>query len=235
MLKTFGFENYIIELSVRDPKNKQKYLGSDEIWEKAEAALRDALQTKNLSYRVGEGEAKFYGPSIDIKLLDALGREWQGPTIQVDFNLPEKFNVTYEGKDGRKHRPVMVHRTVLGSMERFIGCLIEHYSGKFPVWLSPVQVKLLTVTDRSNQFAEEVLCKMLDKGIRAELDKRAETIPKKVKEAQMEKVPYIITIGDKETAAKTLAVRARDNKVQFGVKVDDFIQKVLEEINTKRL
>ncbi len=235
MLQTFGFKEYVLELSVRDPKNKEKYLGEDSIWNKAESALKEALNIKKLKYRVGEGEAKFYGPSIDIKTLDALGREWQGPTIQVDFNLPEKFDVTYEGQDGRKHRPVMVHRTVLGSMERFVGCLIEHYAGKFPIWLAPVQVKILTITDRCNKAAEELYAELLDNGVRAELDLRTETLPKKVREAQLEKVPKIIIIGDKEVEAGTVAVRTLDGKVKFGVKKEDFIKEVLEEIKEKRL
>jgi len=234
MLQTFGYKEYVIELSVRDPKNKEKYLGEDSGWNKAEAALKEALNTKKLKYRIGEGEAKFYGPSIDIKTIDALGREWQGPTIQVDFNLPEKCDVTYEGQDGKKHRPVMVHRTVLGSMERFVGCLIEHYAGKFPLWLAPTQVKILTITDRCNKAAEELYGTLLDNNIRAELDLRTETIPKKVREAQLEKVPKIIIIGDKEVEAKTVAVRTLDGKVKFGVKISEFIEEILKEIKEKQ-
>ncbi|HII15666.1 MAG TPA: threonine--tRNA ligase [Nanoarchaeota archaeon] len=235
MLRAFGYKEYVLELSVRDPANKAKYLGEDAVWDKAEGALKDALNAKNLKYRVGEGEAKFYGPSIDIKTLDALGREWQGPTIQVDFNLPEKFDVTYEGQDGKKHRPVMVHRTVLGSMERFVGCLIEHYAGRFPLWLAPVQVKILTIADRCNKFAEELCAELLDKGVRAETDLRTETLPKKVREAQLEQVPKIIIIGDKEVEAKTLAVRALDGKTSYGVKQQEFIDEVLKEIKEKKL
>ncbi|MFH1064946.1 MAG: threonine--tRNA ligase [Nanoarchaeota archaeon] len=235
MLQTFGYKEYVIELSVRDPKNKEKYLGEDASWNKAEAALKEALNIKKLKYRVGEGEAKFYGPSIDIKTVDALGREWQGPTIQVDFNLPEKFDVTYEGQDGKKHRPVMVHRTVLGSMERFIGCLIEHYAGRFPLWLSPVQVKILTISDRSNKFAEELCGELLDNGVRAEIDTRAETLPKKVREAQLQQVPKIIIIGDKEVEANTLAVRTLDGKTKYGVKQKEFIEEVLKEIKEKKI
>lgn len=234
MLNTFGFKEYVIELSVRDLKNKEKYLGDDGVWNKAESALKDALNAKKLKYRISEGEAKFYGPSIDIKTLDALGREWQGTTIQVDFNLPEKFDVTYEGSDGRKHRPVMVHRTILGSMERFVGCLVEHYAGKFPLWLAPTQVKILTITDRCNKTAEELYAELWDKGIRAELDLRTETLPKKVREAQLEKVPKIIIIGDKEVEAGTVAVRTLDGKVKFGVKKKEFIEEALQEIKEKR-
>ncbi|MBW2999029.1 threonine--tRNA ligase, partial [Candidatus Woesearchaeota archaeon] len=233
LLRSLGFKEFKVDFSIRDPAKKEKYLGSDEVWKKAEAALKKALETRKIDYKVAEGEAVFYGPKIDIKLVDALGREWQGPTIQVDFNFPEKFDLVYEGKDGKKHRPVMIHRTVLGSMERLMGCLIEHHAGKFPLWLSPVQVRILTVADRHNKYAEEIKKKFLDKGIRIELDTRAESIPKKVREAQLAKINYILVVGDKELKDKTVNVRTRDNVVKGAAKVDKFLAQLLEEIDKK--
>jgi len=230
MLKTFGFKEFKIDLSIRNPNNKSKYLGTDESWKNAEESLVKALKKKKLDYKVAEGEAVFYGPKIDIKLLDTLNREWQGPTIQVDFNFPEKFDITYEGADGKRHRPVMVHRTVLGSMERFVGCLIEHYGGKFPLWLAPKQVILLTVSDKNIDFAKKLCEEMKGKDIRAELDARSESIGKKVRDAQLEFINYIVTIGDKEEQSKNLAVRTLDGKIK-NINKDSFIKEVLGEIN----
>lgn len=234
MLKTFGFDKYKIELSVRDPQHKEKYLGSEEVWSKAENALKKALEKKKIRYDLGIGEAKFYGPAIDIKLFDALGRAWQGPTIQVDFNFPEKFELTYEGRDGKKHTPVMIHRTVLGSMERFLGCLIEHYAGKFPVWLNPTQIRILPVADRHIDYAKNIAEKMISLGLRVEIDERSEGIPKKVRDAQLMQVNYILVVGDKEKSNGTVNVRTRDNVVHGEKKVDDFIKDVLKEVMEKR-
>ena len=232
MLKTFGFKEFKIDLSVRG-KDEAKYLGTNKVWNNAESSLKKALENKKLRYNLAEGEAVFYGPKIDIKLLDALNREWQGPTIQVDFNFPEKFKLEYIGKDDKRHVPVMIHRTVLGSMERFFAVLTEHYAGKFPLWLSPVQVILLTVTDRNIGFAEEILKQLQNNNIRAELDSRAESISYKVRESQLRKIPKIITIGDKETQNKTLAIRTLDGKVKFNVKIEEFIKEVIEAIKNK--
>ena len=209
MLKTFGFENYKVELSVRDPQNKQKYAGTDEQWDRAEEALIEALKQKGLPYKRMEGEAVFYGPKIDTKLIDALGRGWQGPTTQFDFNLPSRFDVTYIGEDGKKHYVYMVHRTVLGSMERFTGALIEHYAGAFPLWLAPVQVKILPIGDRHVEYANQVAAALRQQKYRAEIDMRDEKIGQKIRVAQVEQVPYMLIIGDKEVTDQTVSLRHR--------------------------
>ncbi len=209
MLKTFGFENYKVELSVRDPQNKQKYAGTDEQWDRAEEALIEALKHKGLPYKRMEGEAVFYGPKIDTKLIDALGRGWQGPTTQFDFNLPSRFDVTYIGEDGKKHYAYMVHRTVLGSMERFTGALIEHYAGAFPLWLAPVQVKILPIGDRHIDYANQVAGALRQQKYRAVVDAREEKIGQKIRVAQIEQVPYMLIIGDKEVAEQTVSLRHR--------------------------
>ncbi|HHV79953.1 MAG TPA: threonine--tRNA ligase [Firmicutes bacterium] len=209
MLKSFGFKEYTLMLSVRDPMNKKKYIGNDQVWEMAENALKEALQAKGLPYVVGEGEAKFYGPAIDITIKDALGRGWQGPTIQVDFNLPERFDLTYMGEDGHLHRPVMIHRTVLGSMERFLGCLIEHYAGAFPVWLSPVQAVVIPVADRHYDYAEELGERLKCAGIRAQVDTRNEKVSFKIRDAEVKKIPYMLVVGDREMNSGSAAVRKR--------------------------
>jgi threonyl-tRNA synthetase len=234
MLNTFGFSNFKVELSVRDPKNKTKYLGSDEIWKKAENALEYALKQKELNYRRAEGEAVFYGPKIDIKLIDALGRGWQGPTIQVDFNLPEKFDLNYIDEKGKKERIVMIHHTVLGAMERFMGIIVEHNCGAFPVWLSPIQVMIVSVTDRNLKFAENVKKSLEEKGIRVEVDYNSNTVEYKVRSAELQKVPFILTVGDKEEKSNSIAVRTRDGKVKFDVKIEDFINQILDEIKNKK-
>ncbi|MBI3091758.1 MAG: threonine--tRNA ligase [Candidatus Tectomicrobia bacterium] len=209
MLRTFGYENFQIELSVRDPEHPEKYAGSDAEWLMAERALGAGLDKLGIPAKRQEGEAVFYGPKIDIKMLDALGRGWQGPTIQFDFNLPKRFNITYVGSDSQEHHVVMIHRTTLGSMERFIGGLTEHYAGAFPTWLAPVQAKVLTITDRHIPAAQRVLDALLAAGVRAEGDFRNEKVSLKVREAQIEQVPYMFVLGDQEMAAGSVALRHR--------------------------
>ena len=226
--KMFGFE-YEIELSTKP----EKAMGSDEIWETATSALKDALESKKIAYKLNEGDGAFYGPKIDFHIKDCIGRTWQCGTIQLDFLMPERFDLTYVGEDNEKHRPVMIHRVVLGSFERFIGILIEHYAGAFPLWLSPVQVKVMTVNDRNIDFAKEVYQKLLDAGMRVELDVRSETVNKKVREAQLEKVNYMVTVGDKEVEKGVLAVRTRAGKVEFGVQTDQFIKGLLKEVGAR--
>ncbi|HEU5314883.1 MAG TPA: threonine--tRNA ligase, partial [Chloroflexota bacterium] len=187
--RTLGFHEYQIELAVRDPNNLDKYLGTDEEWARAEAALEKALVAHGLAYTRAEGEAVFYAPKIDVHLVDALGRKWQCSTIQVDFNLPERFDLSYIGEDGTQHRPFMVHRALLGSLERFFGLLIEHYAGAFPVWLAPVQATVLPIADRHNDYAERVYRQLRDAGIRAELDVRSERVNAKIRDAQLQKIP----------------------------------------------
>ncbi|MGI8423134.1 MAG: threonine--tRNA ligase [Chloroflexota bacterium] len=227
--RTLGFQEYLIELSVRDPNNHSKYMGEDERWVQAEAVLQRALEAHNLPFRRAEGEAVFYGPKIDIHLVDALGRKWQCSTIQVDFNLPERFDLTYIGEDGIQHRPFMVHRALLGSLERFFGVLIEHYAGAFPVWLAPVQATVLPIADRHNEYAENVHRQLRDAGIRAELDVRSERVNAKIRDAQLQKTPYMLVVGDREADAGAAAVRLRTGENLGALPVSDVIARIQEE------
>ncbi|MEJ5243425.1 MAG: threonine--tRNA ligase [Desulfomicrobiaceae bacterium] len=204
LMGVFGFE-YRMELSTRPEKS----IGTDEDWERATSALREAMAQMGLEYSVNEGDGAFYGPKIDVKLRDCLGREWQCSTIQVDFTLPERFDLVYIGEDGERHRPVMVHRAIMGSVERFIGILVEHFAGAFPLWLAPEQVRVLTVTDRHDAYAFEVVQALRDAGLRAEVDTRNEKLGYKVREAQMAKIPYAVVIGDEEVASARVSVRQR--------------------------
>jgi threonyl-tRNA synthetase len=199
----------------------------------ATEALRVALEEMHLDYKVDPGEGVFYGPKIDVKLVDAIGREWQGPTVQVDFNLPERFDVTYVGEDGKEHRPIMLHRVVLGSMERFFGTLIEQYAGAFPLWLAPVQVEVVPITDVQEEYAKAITARLSDRGIRAKVDIRREKMQAKIRDAEMQKVPYIAVIGPKEAAVDSVAVRMRHEGDLGVVSVNQFIERVLEEIGSK--
>jgi threonyl-tRNA synthetase len=209
VLSTFGFEKYKIELSVKGNDTSKKYLGSDEDWGSAERALIDALDGQELSYERIEGEAAFYGPKIDIKVEDAIGRLWQLTTVQFDFNLPERFELEYIGEDNKPHRPVMVHRALFGSIERFFGVLIEHYAGAFPMWLAPVQVAVLPITDRINEYAEQVANELRAAGFRVETNLRSEKVGAKIRDAQMQKVPFMLVLGDRELEQNQVAVRER--------------------------
>jgi threonyl-tRNA synthetase len=230
-LSVFGFKEYQIFLSTRP----DKYVGSDEIWEKAEGALRRALEAKGLPYEIDPGEGVFYGPKIDIKIKDVLDRFWQCSTIQVDFNLPERFDMTYMGEDNRPHRPIMIHRALLGSLERFFGVLIEHYAGAFPVWLAPVQVRLLTVADRHIPYGEKIYEKMLSEDIRVEKDFRGEKLGYKIREAQLQKVPYMIIIGDNEVEQEKITVRTRKGENLPLMSVEEFLTRLKEEISSKHI
>ena len=225
VMKVFGFE-YEMELSTRPEKS----IGADEDWERATQALLHALKTKNLPYDVNEGEGAFYGPKIDVKLKDALNRRWQCATIQVDFAMPERFDLTYIGSDGERHRPAMLHRVILGAMERFIGVLIEHYAGAFPVWLAPVQAILLTVTDRHIPYAEKVYHALVQKGIRVEKDFRNEKLGFKIREAQLQKIPYMLVVGDREEKEETISPRKRSGEAMKAMQLEDFIKLVESEI-----
>jgi len=196
--------------------------------------MKSILDKLKLKYVEAEDEAAFYGPKLDIQMKNVHGKEDTIITIQIDFALPERFDMKYTDKNGKELRPIVIHRTSIGCYERTLALLIEHYAGKFPIWLAPIQVKLLTVNDSCNKYASEVLQKLLDNGIRAELDDRAETIPKKVREAQVMYIPKMVTIGEKEVEKKTLAIRTLDGKVEFDVKVDDFVEAILEEIKGKK-
>ena len=225
----FGFK-YYIELSTR-PEDS---MGSDEDWENATNALRAALDGMGLPYTVNEGDGAFYGPKIDFHLEDSIGRTWQCGTIQLDFQLPQRFELEYVGEDGMKHRPIMVHRVIFGSIERFIGILIEHFAGKFPVWLSPVQVKVLSMTDRNEAYVKEVAAKLKEAGLRVECDCRSEKIGKKIRDAQLEKVPYMLVVGDKEEASGSVAVRSRSEGDIGAFTIDNFVTRVKEEIAAKK-
>ena len=224
----FGFK-YHVELSTR-PENS---MGSDEDWEVATESLRNALDDLGLTYVVNEGDGAFYGPKIDFHLEDSIGRTWQCGTIQLDFQLPQRFEMEYVGEDGAKHQPIMVHRVAFGSIERFIGILIEHFAGKFPVWLSPMQVKILPITDRQVAYANELCAKMKELGIRVEVDDRSEKIGYKIREAQMSKVPYMLVVGEKEAEAGQVAVRRRDKGDMGAINADEFIATVLDDIANK--
>lgn len=226
--KLFGFE-YRVELSTR-PENA---MGDLEDWERATDALRQALEEKEMAYKINEGDGAFYGPKIDFHLKDCLGRTWQCGTIQLDFQMPEKFDLTYIGEDGQRHRPVMIHRTILGSIERFIGILTEHYAGAFPLWLAPVQARVFPITDKQADYALAVKEKLTAAGIRAEIDLRNEKIGYKIREAQTQKIPYMLVVGDKEVAEGTVAVRKR-SEGDIGAKpVESFVSVLSEEIKKK--
>lgn len=222
--KQFGF-SYHVELSTRP----ESFLGEIAMWDEAEAALKAALEELGLEYRLNEGDGAFYGPKIDFHLRDCIGRTWQCGTIQLDYQLPQRFDLTYIGKDGEKHRPIMIHRVAFGSIERFIGILIEHYAGKFPVWLSPVQAKILPISDKFMDYADAVYKKLFDAGIRVDIDDRAEKIGYKIREAQLEKVPYMIIVGEKEVSEGNLSVRSRDNGELGSLSTQEFIEKIVAE------
>ena len=226
MIDTFGFANYQVLLSTRP----EKYAGTIQLWEEATETLKQALAHLKLAYRVDPGEGVFYGPKIDIKFEDALGRGWQGPTIQVDFNLPQRFNVTYVGEDGQEHLVAMVHRTVLGSMERFFASLIEHYGGAFPVWLAPVQVAIISVTDRHLDYAYKLADELKSEGVRVKVDARSETMNLKIRQAQLDKIPYMLVIGDKEAATSTVSIRLRSGQQLASQSFDSFKKTIRKAI-----
>ncbi|MBW2093644.1 MAG: threonine--tRNA ligase [Deltaproteobacteria bacterium] len=229
MMAVFGFA-YELEVSTRPEKS----IGSDEDWEMATKALIEAIDETELPYEINEGDGAFYGPKIDVKLNDALGRKWQCGTIQCDFTLPERFDLVYIGKDGQKHRPAMLHRTILGAIERFIGILIEHYAGAFPVWLAPVQAIILTVTDRNIPFAEKLLGSLKSAGIRVKADLRNEKLGLKVREAQLEKIPYMLIVGDRESEREGMTPRLRDGKNLPFMTAEEFTRRISEDVKQRR-
>lgn len=226
----FGFK-YRIELSTKP----EKAMGDPKLWEIADKKLKQALEKSGKEYKLNVGEGAFYGPKIDFHLKDAIGRDWQCGTIQLDFQMPEKFDLTYDGKDGKKHRPVMIHRAMLGSVERFLGILIEHFAGKLPLWISPNQVKVLPIAERHLEYGKKIAEQMNQAGLRVELDERSESTSKKVRDAQVEKFNYILVVGDKEAEAGTVNVRTRDNQVHGEKKLDAFIKELLDEIRDKKI
>lgn len=228
--KTFNFK-YHVELSTR-PEDS---MGSDEDWELATDALKNALDELGLDYVTNEGDGAFYGPKIDFHLTDAIGRTWQCGTIQLDFQLPQRFELEYVGEDGEKHRPIMIHRVIYGSLERFFGILIEHFAGAFPLWLAPVQVKVLTLTDRNNEYAEKIKQSLFDAGFRVELDDRNEKVGYKIREALSMKIPYLIIVGDEEEKNGTISIRGRGFENKSGLKLEDFVARMKEEVETKKI
>lgn len=230
ILRTFGFDDYDIYLSTRP----EKFVGTIENWERSTEALKRALDTKGLSFKIDPGEGVFYGPKIDIKVKDSLKRAWQCSTIQVDFNNPERFDITYRGRDGKDHRPIMIHRALMGSLERFFGILIEHYAGAFPVWLSPVQVAVLTIADRHIDYATRVAKRLRSEGIRVELNAENEKIGHKIRDATIRKIPYSIIIGDREVSEGRLSIRRFKGEAIGPLKEEDFINHLKEEIKTRR-
>jgi threonyl-tRNA synthetase len=235
ILKTFGFEDYRIELSVWDPARAENYAGTAENWQSAEDALRRALEEKGLNYTRKEGEAAFYGPKIDMKLIDAIGREWQATTIQFDFNLPERFDVTYIGPDSAKHRVIMIHRALFGSIERFTGVLLEHFAGAVPAWLSPVQVVLVPISERHHEYAKEVKDRLVSRGFRVQLDDRNEKMGYKIREAQMQKVPFMLVVGDKEASQGLVSVRNRFQGDEGQCSVEAFVLRLEQLVSSRAI
>jgi threonyl-tRNA synthetase len=227
----FGFEKFHVYLSTRDESGK--FAGSLEDWEMATETLRDVIEDSGMPFDIDEGGAVFYGPKIDVKLIDALGREWQTTTIQFDFNLPERFDVTYIGEDGQEHRPYMVHRALLGSMERFFGVLIEHYAGAFPMWLAPVHAIVIPIADRHIEYADSVAAQLRAAGLRVEVDYRSERMQAKIRDAQLQKVPYMLVVGDREAEASAAAVRLRSGEDLKALPIAEVIERMTKEIEER--
>lgn len=233
MLDKFGFK-YRFTLSTRSKEKKDKYLGDDKLWKKTEGSIKNALKKLKIKFDETPGEAKFYGPSLDVQIKDSLGREWQCSTVQLDCQLPDRFELNYIGKDNKEHRPLMLHRVVYGSLERFIGILLEHLNGALPLWLSPIQVRVISFTERNVKASQKLVSDLREAGIRVDLDTNDSPIQGKVRDAEMQKIPYILVIGDKEEKAKTLAVRERGvKKLKFGVKKDKLIKEIKEKIEKR--
>jgi threonyl-tRNA synthetase len=231
VFKTFDFKDYVAQISLRDSDNKEKYIGSDENWDKAEKAIIDTAKEQGLETVVEYGEAAFYGPKLDFMVKDALGREWQLGTIQVDYNLPERFELEYTGADNKKHRPVMIHRAPFGSMERFVAVLIEHCGGNFPLWLAPDQFIILPISEKYHDYAEKVSKLLKNYDICGPIDHRAETTGRKIRDAEVSKIPYIIIVGEREENDGTISVRKHGGEDLGSIKVDGLIKIIKEEIN----
>jgi threonyl-tRNA synthetase len=233
VMKNFGFDKFEVELSDWDAKHPENYAGKPEDWHSATNALAATMSRMNIPFKRMEGEAAFYGPKIDIKLIDAIGRSWQLTTVQFDFNLPARFGLEYVGEDGARHQPLMVHRALLGSVERFFGILIEHYAGAFPLWLAPVQVEICPVSEKVADYAKHIYETLKGHGIRVHLDDRNEKLPAKIRDAQMQKIPYMLVVGPKEAEAGTVSVRHR-SKGDLGPRpLPDLITALQEEISSR--
>jgi threonyl-tRNA synthetase len=230
VIDKLGFDSYTAQISLRDPENKEKYIGSDENWDKAERAIIEATQEAGLKTVTAIGEAAFYGPKLDFMIKDALGRSWQLGTIQVDYNLPDRFELQYVGSDNQTHRPVMIHRAPFGSMERFVAVLIEHTGGKFPLWLTPDQFAILPISDQYNPFAEEKLKQMELGGLRGFIDDRTESIGRKIRDTELKKVPYMLILGEKEMESGMVSVRKQGEGDIGSMTVDEFIKFIEEQL-----
>jgi threonyl-tRNA synthetase len=231
IFKALNFKDFEAQISLRDPANKEKYIGSDENWEKAERAIVEACEEKGMKARVELGEAAFYGPKLDFMVKDALGRRWQLGTIQVDYNLPERFELEYTGADNQKHRPVMIHRAPFGSMERFVAVLIEHTAGKFPLWLTPTQVMILPVSEKFNDYAYKVARTLKSHDIRAEVDDRNEKVGRKIRDNELKRIPYLLIVGEKETENEEVSVRKQGGIDQGSEKLTTFANRVKQEVD----
>ena len=230
IFRALKFENFEAQISLRDKENREKYIGSDENWEKAERAIVEACEEKGLPAKIEYGEAAFYGPKLDFMVKDALGRRWQLGTIQVDYNLPERFQLEYTGEDNKKHRPVMIHRAPFGSMERFVAVLIEHTAGHFPLWLTPDQAVILPISDRFNDYAADVKLQLENAGVRAFVDDRSEKIGRKIRDNEIKHIPYLLVVGEKEAAEGTVSVRKQGEGDQGSLSIAAFAQKVSDEV-----
>jgi len=233
IIESFGYSKYEVELSMIDPSNPEKYAGTMEEWDTAQNTLKKILNMKNIPFKEMPGEAVFYGPKIDIKLEDALGRKWQGPTVQFDFNLPRRFGVTYIGEDNKEHYVYMVHRALMGSLERFIGGLIEHYAGRFPLWLSPVQISVMTVTEETVDYAEKISRILKDEGFRVSENYRNDKIGYKIRESENNQTPYMLIIGKKEKDEQVLSVRKKMEGDLGSMTVDALISSLKQELNKR--
>jgi len=233
--RILGFDKLNVYLSMRDPENKSKYVGEERVWQLAEKTLEEILVKRNIEFKKDVGGAKFYGPAIDLKAVDVIGREWQGTTIQLDMNLPARFGMAYIDQNGKEVAPIMLHRTLLGSMERFVGTLIEHFGGAFPVWLAPVQVAIIPISEKNNEYAQKVSKILKQQNIRVEVDERDEMMQAKIRDAQMKKVPYMLVVGTKEESEETVNVRLRDGKTLGMIKTEEFTQRVAQKYLTKGL
>jgi threonyl-tRNA synthetase len=233
VLKHFGFDQFQLELSTWNPNDRQNFVGSEEQWTHAQTSLENVLKRRNIEYKVIPGEGAFYGPKIDIKLVDAIGRLWQLSTIQFDFNLPARFGLEYVAEDGSRKQPVMVHRALFGSIERFFGVLIEHYAGAFPVWLSPVQAVLIPIAERHSGYANKVADQLREAGVRVEVDARNEKMNAKIREHAMQKVPFLLVVGDKEAESGRVNVRTRGKEKTEDMPAEEFVNKIKQLIVTK--
>jgi len=233
VLKSFGFEKYQVELSVRDQTKKENYAGTEDDWQMAEDSLVRAMKDRGMEWTRMEGEAVFYGPKIDIKLIDAIGRPWQLSTVQFDFTLPKRFELAYIGPDGQPHQPVMLHRALLGSMERFMGVLIEHFAGAFPFWLAPVQAMVIPIADRHHDYARQAREKLRQSGFRIEVDDRNQKLGYKIREAQAQKIPYMLVVGDKEAASGQVSVRTRFQGDEGAQSLDNLMETMKGLIETR--